>query len=209
MGSGSLVQCNSSLTPGNASSSSYGLSCASTTGSSSGSGSAGADGVIARAELWVAAALPYCQSANHQPDADKSCASTCNRPGEPAEWDPYRSDCSGFVSWAWGLPPPGRTTTQFGDVTKSIQGSELQPGDALLAAGKHIILFIQWSDGGHSESAVTPGRAGMLGKPSRALTSSTAAVTISGSQVKVTGKSESFQRHPVQQDVRVELHGGH
>src|SRR5262245_14081042 len=65
-----------------------------------------ANDALARAEEWVAVKMPYCQSANHQPDGDKSCSPICTRPDNP-EWDDYRSDCSGFVSWAWGLPPPG------------------------------------------------------------------------------------------------------
>ena len=60
--------------------------------------------VIANAQQWVTAQLAYCQSANGQPDGDTSCSPTCQRESNPA-WDPYRSDCSGFVSWAWELPP--------------------------------------------------------------------------------------------------------
>src|SRR4051794_29340739 len=67
---------------------------------------------VARGQLWVDAKVPYCQSPNHKPDADADCASICTRPDMP-DWDPYRSDCSGFVSWAWDLPAPGRTTGDF------------------------------------------------------------------------------------------------
>src|SRR5262249_21981173 len=67
---------------------------------------------IARAEEWVDVKMPYCQAANHQRDYDDACSTYCSRP-DNSDWDPYRSDCSGLVSWAWGLPAPGRVTSQF------------------------------------------------------------------------------------------------
>jgi len=54
----------------------------------------------------VTVKLPYCQSANHQPDGDTACSPVCTRPDNP-QWDPYRSDCSGLVSWAWGAAGAG------------------------------------------------------------------------------------------------------
>ncbi|HUJ60274.1 MAG TPA: hypothetical protein VLX92_17325 [Kofleriaceae bacterium] len=101
---------------------------------------------IARAAEWVAAQVPYCQAANHQPDHDSDCASTCNRP-DNAQWDPYRSDCSGFVSWAWALPAPGRTTADFAPhdttITHAIAASELRAGDAV-NNDEHVMLFVAW-----------------------------------------------------------------
>ncbi|MGH7330452.1 MAG: hypothetical protein ACREJX_19050, partial [Polyangiaceae bacterium] len=67
---------------------------------------------ITNAQQWVAAKLQYCQSANGARDYDTACSSTCNRTENP-DWDPYRSDCYGFVSWAWELPAPGRVTGEF------------------------------------------------------------------------------------------------
>jgi uncharacterized membrane protein YgcG len=104
--------------------------------------------VIANAEQWVAAQLQYCQSANGQPDADPSCASVCQRTSNPA-WDPYRSDCSGFISWAWQLPPPGLVTDEFAPFSTSasntIQCTDLAPGDAANRNSVgHIVLFKQW-----------------------------------------------------------------
>lgn len=105
---------------------------------------------IARAQLWVDAQVPYCQAANHQPDYDAACASTCTRPDVP-DWDPYRSDCSGFVSWAWKLPAPGRVTSTFApfkmDITNVIDAADLQPGDAVNNS-EHIMLFKAWETPG-------------------------------------------------------------
>jgi hypothetical protein len=104
--------------------------------------------ILSRAQQWVNAQLLYCQSPNGADDSiDPSCPSTCVRQSN-SEWDPYRSDCSGFISWAWGLPPPGLTTEGFApaDTTYStvIQGMDLQPGDALNIPGDHIVLFVSW-----------------------------------------------------------------
>lgn len=103
---------------------------------------------VARAMLWVAAKLPYCQAPNHKHDADTDCSSTCTRPDNP-DWDPYRSDCSGLVSWAWDLPPPGRTTATLApfdlEVSTEIDAATLQPGDAI-NNDHHTMLFAHWND---------------------------------------------------------------
>lgn len=102
---------------------------------------------IARAQQWVDAKVPYCQAANHKKDYDSDCASVCNRPDVP-EWDAYRSDCSGFVSWAWGLAAPGHVTDTFApmdtSVSKVIMAADLQPGDAA-NNDTHIVLFKAWT----------------------------------------------------------------
>lgn len=101
---------------------------------------------IARAEQWVAVKLQYCQAPNHQRDYDDACTTYCNRSDDPA-WDPYRSDCSGLISWAWGLPAPGRTTYEFApfetDITSEIDASTLRPADAVNNAD-HVMLFKAW-----------------------------------------------------------------
>jgi len=101
---------------------------------------------VARAMQWVDAKLPYCQAPNHAHDNDADCSSTCTRPDNP-QWDPYRSDCSGLVSWAWGLPAPGRTTGTLApyDMTVShpIAAMDLLPGDAI-NNDHHTMLFAEW-----------------------------------------------------------------
>ena len=115
---------------------------------------------VARGQLWVDAQVPYCQAPNHKPDADAACASTCTRP-DNAAWDPYRSDCSGFVSWAWDLPAPGRTTHLFApyktDITTAIQAADLVPGDAI-NNDTHMMLFKAWvTDGKTATFMEEPG----------------------------------------------------
>jgi len=101
---------------------------------------------VARAQQWVDAQLPYCQAPNHAHDNDADCASTCTRP-DNAAWDPYRSDCSGLVSWAWGLPAPGHTTSTLApfdtEVSHAITAADLLPGDAI-NNDHHTMLFASW-----------------------------------------------------------------
>jgi len=104
---------------------------------------------LARAREWIAAKMPYCGGPNGGKDV--ICGGTCKRTGaaQRDEWDDYRSDCSGFVSWSWELPPPGRTTRTLApyDTSQSavIAVADLEPGDALNGAG-HVMLFGGWTD---------------------------------------------------------------
>jgi len=146
---------------------------------------------IARSELWVAAKLHYCQAPNHQRDYDSACASTCNRTSNP-QWDPYRSDCSGLVSWAWALPAPGRVTGEFApfqnDITKAIPATSLREGDAVNNSD-HIMLFKKWT---------TPGKvATFIEEPGCSSATPyahefTSAVTISGSSIHVNYNGMTF-----------------
>jgi hypothetical protein len=146
---------------------------------------------VSRAEEWVNAQLQYCQSANHQRDYDDACSTYCNRT-DNAAWDPYRSDCSGLVSWAWELPAPGRVTGEFApfqtDITHTISASSLQPGDAVNNSD-HIMLFKGW---------VTPGkRASFIEEPgcATAITHAhelSSDVTISGSTIEVAYWGKTF-----------------
>ncbi len=75
------------------------------------------------------------------------------------EFDPgkgYRRDCSGLVSYAWGLPSPGPVTSEF--VSKGyaarIPIKSLETGDALnndgLGGDGHMVLFWEWAGENHS-----------------------------------------------------------
>lgn len=148
--------------------------------------------ILANAQQWVTAKLLYCQAANHAPDYDTSCAATCEREDNPL-WDPYRSDCSGFVSWSWGLPAPGRDTSEFApaDTTVSftIDGSDLQPGDALNVPGDHIILFTGWVTVGSVANFYEEPGCSASTPYAHAFTSN---VTISGSSVDVAYEGKTF-----------------
>ena len=110
--------------------------------------SGGADAVC-RASEWVSAEMPYCGGVRGGSDA--ICGGTCSRSGAAVreDWDTYRSDCSGLVSWAWGLPAPGKTTLGLAPFDTSVSElttiDALQPGDALNNE-KHVMLFAGWVD---------------------------------------------------------------
>ncbi len=148
--------------------------------------------ILSRGDQWVQAQLPYCQAANHAPDLDPSCAPTCTRPNTPA-WDPYRSDCSGFISWSWGLPAPGHTTSEFApaDTTVSyvISGSDLQPGDALNIPGDHIVLFVGWQTVGSVANFYEEPGCSAAQPYAHAFTSN---VTINGSSVDIAYEGKAF-----------------
>jgi MYXO-CTERM domain-containing protein len=149
--------------------------------------------ILSRADQWVQAQLLYCQSPNGASDTiDPSCPSVCNRESN-SQWDPYRSDCSGFVSWAWGLPAPGNTTDEFAPADTSvsyvIQGSDLQPGDALNIPGDHIVLFVSWVTVGSEANFYEEPGCGATPNYAHAFTSG---VTISGSDVTIAYEGSTF-----------------
>lgn len=85
------------------------------------------DEALARAQTWLDQRVPYSQAACHE-----------NEHGS------YRTDCSGFVSLAWGLAR-SRPTSGLAEVSREIPREELMPGDALNSAG-HVALFVRWED---------------------------------------------------------------
>lgn len=112
-----------------------------------------ADDAIARARKWVDVGMPYCGGVNGGHDV--LCDGTCVRTGAAStpEWDAYRSDCSGLVSYAWGLPAPGRVTSTLPEVANPISGYDLAPGD-ILNNDHHVVLFSGWLDKGSGKAQV-------------------------------------------------------
>ena len=108
---------------------------------------------VSRADQWVSAKLHYCQAPYHGSNwpQDTACSHVCNRQENKA-WDPYRSDCSGLISWAWELPAPGRSTLGFApytnDITHTISAASLQEGDAVNNTD-HVMLFVKWIQANH------------------------------------------------------------
>ncbi len=146
---------------------------------------------VARADQWVNAELHYCQSPNHQRDYDTACSSTCNR-HDNASWNPYRSDCSGLVSWAWGLPAPGRTTYGFSpyqnDITRAIDATDLEPGDAV-NNDEHVMLFKNWIVKNHEARFIEEPGCSASQPYAREVTSS---VSISGHTIHVAFNGMTF-----------------
>ncbi|MBD0746151.1 peptidoglycan-binding protein [Streptomyces sp. CBMA152] len=96
-------------------------------------------GILARAQTWIDAGVPYSMNGFRQG---------------------YRTDCSGFVSMAWGLAESAWTGNldEFGvRITKG----QLQPGDMLLhhnpdnpERGSHVVLFAGWANDAHTRYVV-------------------------------------------------------
>jgi len=119
--------------------------------------------VVQRASEWTDV-MPYCGAPNGR--ADPTCGGTCRRTGAAKDptWDAYRSDCSGLVSWAWGLAAPGLTTTELATHSDPIPWDELAPGDILLTTG-HVVLFVSWTDKAAGKATIIhEGRCGEMAK---------------------------------------------
>ena len=91
--------------------------------------------IIARAQDWMNQQIPYSQTEGWE---------------DSAAGGPYRMDCSGFVSMAWGLSSSLVTSTlpSVSTVTSSnISGdTNINPGDALDYTADHVVLFDHWTD---------------------------------------------------------------
>lgn len=109
------------------------------------------DEILARANEYLAANVPYCGGING--GTDYICGGTCRRP--KAAWDKYRSDCSGFVSWCWQIASCPTTDGFMRDVSgsngwRTVKIDELVAGDAVVCDG-HIKLFSKFVGEGKAE----------------------------------------------------------
>ncbi len=88
---------------------------------------------VARAKVWTNKHLSYSMSRTY---------------------GGYRTDCSGLVSMAWGLPTPGAVTNTMPRLGHYISKSSLKRGDAVLnssaGARGHVVLFDSWANKDHS-----------------------------------------------------------
>ena len=117
--------------------------------------------MVARARSWGDIHMPYCGGIAGGPDA--LCGGTCTRrlspPFNRPEWNRYRSDCSGFVSFVWQLAfQDGHRTWGFAPFNEegasfshTIDAHDLKPGDALNSTptdhgSQHVMMFIGWID---------------------------------------------------------------
>jgi len=142
---------------------------------------------------WADAKLHYCQATYGARDYDSDCASTCSRTSNSA-WNPYRSDCSGLVSWAWEIPAPGYVTGDFAPFSTSVSHTidcvDLAPGDAVnLNSNEHIMLFKQWiNHGSVAEFVQEPGCA--YNPPVAQV--STIDVSCNGNSISLSGWGEFY-----------------
>jgi Divergent InlB B-repeat domain len=86
---------------------------------------------VQKARQWVNAGLPYAQYVINGSSG-------------------YRADCSGLISFAWGLSTPGAVTWTLKDYANYVTFDEVQPGDAVNnegGPGGHVMLFAGWVDG--------------------------------------------------------------
>ncbi|HET9140815.1 hypothetical protein [Actinophytocola sp.] len=106
--------------------------------------------MLSRAEQWYRLSPVYDQDACFRVDGGyagtdwSGVLGGCQRPY-------YRTDCSGFVSMVWGLPfsyatPRDGLDRDLADVSQVITKDQLRAGDALLAWGRHVRLFVRWTD---------------------------------------------------------------
>ncbi|SEM68768.1 tachylectin-related carbohydrate-binding protein, partial [Streptacidiphilus jiangxiensis] len=102
--------------------------------------------VMARAEAWVNAAVPYSESAYYADPSDSGYQ--------------YRTDCSGFISMAWDLP--ASSSNNYGETTSTLPNfatqlsslDDLQPGDMIDNISTHVVLFKGWTDSSHTTAEV-------------------------------------------------------
>ncbi|MBE0476376.1 MAG: hypothetical protein IBX62_04665 [Coriobacteriia bacterium] len=84
--------------------------------------------VLERAKRWTKHGVPYSQARYHEG---------------------YRTDCSGFVSMAWGLDE-SLTTRSLPEVSRRIDKDMLKPGDIMLNGSgdslRHAVIFGGWAD---------------------------------------------------------------
>ena len=111
------------------------------------------DDVMARAQEWVNLRVPYCGGVRGGGDA--ICGGICNRPSAP--WNGYRSDCSGFLSWAWQIPDDPATATYVRDRGgdhgwRTVAIADLRTGDAMVANGHIKLVSKMVGDGGAKSS---------------------------------------------------------
>ncbi|MFC6022164.1 hypothetical protein ACFP2T_39135 [Plantactinospora solaniradicis] len=100
---------------------------------------------ITRARSWLSVGgVPYSQNRCYK-----------NQYGD------YRTDCSGFVSMAWGLGGVGNGfwTGNLDTRSHQISRSDLRPGDALLRhtgdpSENHVALFVKWGDSARTTPVV-------------------------------------------------------
>lgn len=155
------------------------------TGDSSAGGSISRAEVIARAQSWVDAGVPYSMT-SYRTDANGK----------------YRTDCSGFVSMAWHLDSSsgnnwGETTGTLLNYTSSIAKESLKPGDVLL--NPDSAPAATWSSSTDGPAPITP-RTTRWRSPAAAAPSTTASRT--PTTAATAPSAPPLRQHPGHQQPR-------
>eukprot|EP01006_Ploeotia_vitrea_P041489 TRINITY_DN66541_c1_g1_i1.p1 TRINITY_DN66541_c1_g1~~TRINITY_DN66541_c1_g1_i1.p1 ORF type:complete len:497 (-),score=266.95 TRINITY_DN66541_c1_g1_i1:88-1578(-) len=86
--------------------------------------------ILERGRFWT--------GQHHQPYSKKKYA-------VGPEGRKWRTDCSGLVSMAWNLSTSVTTSSMAGTVCSYLSNPlDAQPGDAMLRAGTHTLIFVEW-----------------------------------------------------------------
>ena len=98
------------------------------------------EAVMQCAMSWVQARVPYCQCSG---GPASECCGSCPHCGTT------RCDCSGFVSYCWGLRT-GYTTRTIPQIADRIHKNQLRKGDVMLYEADHVVFFGGWTDSANS-----------------------------------------------------------
>jgi hypothetical protein len=109
--------------------------------------------VVLRGYKWVKVNVKY-GSFDNDPSNDYYSADYQKYSNRPKDTSYYRTDCSGFISYAWNLGT-SKDTVGLGTYAKDIAYSGLQPGDIInnkqSGVNGHVILFVRWTDKNNNE----------------------------------------------------------
>lgn len=120
--------------------------------------------LVQRAKAWVDRKIVYNQGVTANPDGSRASRNTG-----------YRTDCSGFISMAWGVPATGLTVPVTGNLDRYANTfsnkDQLQSGDAInnrkVGNDGHVVMFVRWisqsqgrfvayeQNGGHGKTVET------------------------------------------------------
>lgn len=121
--------------------------------------------VLVRAKAWDDAVVAYSSTSAGAVTYPDRLAPWSGPRVDPAPWTSYRKDCSGFVSFVWGIWPEKNTLGMIKELA-SPTFEDLTPGDAFVwdagSAGQnaHVMLFVGWASPGR---AVVRDQGGLTG----------------------------------------------
>ncbi|MEI6096188.1 MAG: hypothetical protein WCR08_12145 [Gammaproteobacteria bacterium] len=103
------------------------------------------DAAVSRAKIWVDRKVKYSLVEYYN-----TASLERSRTNSDAKQGWYRTDCSGFISYAWDIGTSPDTATIHKKYTINIPFTDLKPGDVINSnpqhAGidAHIVMFVKW-----------------------------------------------------------------